>query len=181
MVFWPPYPWYIDPATHDILTPLTMVYRPPLPMEYRPPYLWYTKPSHGIMNSSLLVKMRGVNLPWGGSKDNDKQMTSGSNYHMENWTRGQNIIWKLTPGSIYHGVQNTIWHRSISSRLFSHSKSSRRVLRTDGDLDCPWAYPPLYPLGIGLSTKADSSSPYSSSDLSGDCNLCHHSPSCLSW
>ena len=32
------------------------------------------------------------------------------------WTRGQNIIWKLTPGSIYHGVQNTIWHRSSGPR-----------------------------------------------------------------
>ena len=30
---------------------------------------------------------------------------------MENWTWGQNVIGKSTPGSIYHGVQNTIWHR----------------------------------------------------------------------
>jgi hypothetical protein len=42
---------------------------------------------------------------------NDKKLTPGSKYHMENWTRGQKIIWKLTPGSIYHEVQNTIWHR----------------------------------------------------------------------
>jgi hypothetical protein len=50
----------------------------------------------------------GFNLPWGGSKYNDKKLTPGSKYHMENWTRGQNIIGKLTPGSIYHGVQNTM-------------------------------------------------------------------------
>ena len=56
------------------------------------------------MNSSLLVEMRG------GSKYNDKKLTPGSKYHMENWSRGQNIIGKSTPGSIYHGVQNTIWH-----------------------------------------------------------------------
>ena len=30
-------------------------------------------------------------------------------WHMENWTRGQNIICKLTL-AIYHGVQNSIWH-----------------------------------------------------------------------
>jgi hypothetical protein len=26
-----PYPWYIDPPTHGILNPLPMVYRPPYP------------------------------------------------------------------------------------------------------------------------------------------------------
>jgi hypothetical protein len=43
----PPYPWYIDPPSHGILTPLPMVWYidplthgilTPLPMEYRPPY-----------------------------------------------------------------------------------------------------------------------------------------------
>jgi hypothetical protein len=57
-------------------------------------------------------KWGGFNLPWGGSKYNDKKLTPGSKYHMENWTRGQNIIGKSTPGSIYHGVQNTIRHLS---------------------------------------------------------------------
>ena len=41
MVYWTPYPWYIDPPTHGILTPL--------PMEYRIPYSWYFDPPiHGI-------------------------------------------------------------------------------------------------------------------------------------
>ena len=42
-LFGTPYPWYIDPPTHDILTSLTMVYRPPYP--------WYIDPpTHGISN-----------------------------------------------------------------------------------------------------------------------------------
>jgi hypothetical protein len=78
MVFWPPCPWNIDP---------------PLPMVYQ-------TLSYGIMNSSLLVEMRGV-----------------QNTMTKNWPRGQNTIWKIEPGvkisyvtlgSIYHGVQNTI-------------------------------------------------------------------------
>jgi hypothetical protein len=63
MVFWLPYPWYIDP----------------LPMIFWPTCLWYIKPSYGIVNSSLLVEMRGggFNLPWGGSKYNGKNWTPG--------------------------------------------------------------------------------------------------------
>ena len=45
---------------HVILIPLIMV--------YRPPYLWYIKPSYGIMNSSLLVEMRGVQFTMRGFK-----------------------------------------------------------------------------------------------------------------
>jgi hypothetical protein len=42
-----PYPWYFYPPTHAILTPLPMVYQ---------------TPSYGIMNSSLLVEMRGDSI-----------------------------------------------------------------------------------------------------------------------
>jgi hypothetical protein len=49
--------------------------------------------------------------------------------------------------------------------LDSNSKSSRRVLRTDGDFDCPGADLLLYPLGL-VSLKAASSSLCSSSNLS---------------
>ena len=103
-VYRPPYPWYIDPSTHGILTP----------------YPWNIEPStYGISNPLLWYyellsfgRNEGwFNLPWGGSKYNDKKLTPGSKYHMENWTRGENIIGKSTPGSIYNGVQNTIWHR----------------------------------------------------------------------
>jgi hypothetical protein len=89
-----------QPPTHGILTPYPW-YINPLPMVYRPPYPWYIDPnpwyfdplphgistplpmvyqtfSYGIMNSSLLVEMRG------GSKYNDKKLTPGSKYHMEN-------------------------------------------------------------------------------------------------
>ena len=55
MVFWPPYPWYIDPyswysdpPTHGILTLLPMEYRPPT-HGILTPYPWYFDPPiHGI-------------------------------------------------------------------------------------------------------------------------------------
>ena len=71
----------------------------------------YQTLSYGIMNSSFGRNEGGFNLPWGGSKYNDKKLTKGSKYHKENWTRGQNIIGKSSPDSIYHGIQNPIWHR----------------------------------------------------------------------
>ena len=63
MVFWPPYPWYIDPPTHGILTPYPWYIDPPthgiltpLPMVYRPPYPWYfDPPTHGILNPLPMV------------------------------------------------------------------------------------------------------------------------------
>jgi hypothetical protein len=70
------------------------------------------------MNSSFGRNEGGFNLPWGGSKYNDKKLTPWSKYHKENWTQGQNIIGKSTPGSIYHGVQNTIWHRISKRHVF---------------------------------------------------------------
>ena len=90
------YPWYFDPPTHGILNPLPMVYpipihgilTPPTHGIFTPLYMIYQTLSYGIMNPSLLVEMREVNLPWGGSTYNDK-------------------YWKLTLGSIYHGGQNT--------------------------------------------------------------------------
>ena len=96
VVCWPPYPWYIDPS---------------LPMVYWPPYPWYfDPPTYGIMNSSLLVEMRGggvqftmrgfkikwqkiyprVKIPYGklnpGSKYDmkiDPNLPWGSKYHIE--------------------------------------------------------------------------------------------------
>ena len=50
----PPYPWYIDPPTHGISTPYPW-YIDPLPMVYQ-------TLSYGIMNSSLLVEMRGGSI-----------------------------------------------------------------------------------------------------------------------
>jgi hypothetical protein len=107
MVFWPPYPWYIDPLNHGILTLLTMVYRPsthgiltPLPMVYRPPYPWYIDLlpmvyqtlSYGIMNSSLLGEMRGLQFTMMGFKIQWQKIDPGVKIPYG----------KLNPGSKYH-------------------------------------------------------------------------------
>ena len=100
MVYRPHYPWYLTPYQwyFDVLPmvyrpPLSMVFWPtypwyidtPLPMVYRTPYPWYFDPS-----AHLLIRNEGV-----------KFSIRGAIYHG----------WKLTPKSIYHGGQNTIWHR----------------------------------------------------------------------
>jgi hypothetical protein len=43
----------------------------------------YQTLSYGIVNPSLLVEMRGVNLPRGGSKYNDEKFPPRSIYHMK--------------------------------------------------------------------------------------------------
>jgi hypothetical protein len=89
----------------------------------------YQTLSYGIMNSSFGRNEGGFNLPWGGSKYNDKKLTPGSKYHKENWTRGQNIIGKSTPGSIYHGVQNTPgWPYGCELRLSQETEDSLTVI-----------------------------------------------------
>ena len=116
-------PWVggINPLNHGISNPLPMIYRPPYPwyidplsMVYQPPNPWYfdllcpwniDPPTYGISNPLLCYyellsfgrNEGGLNLPWGGSKYNDKKLTPGSKYHMENWTQGQNIM-KIDPG-----------------------------------------------------------------------------------
>ena len=50
MVFWPPYPWYIDSPTHGISTLLPMVH------VYRPPYPWHIDPpTHGISTPLTMI------------------------------------------------------------------------------------------------------------------------------
>jgi hypothetical protein len=76
-----PYPWYIDPHTHGILTPLSMV--------FWPPYQWYIEPpTHGILTPLPIywLEMRGVKIPWGFNLP----YRGGGQYTMdENWPRGQ--------------------------------------------------------------------------------------------
>ena len=97
MVFWPSYPWYIDPpypCPDGILTPLPMVYRPPYPwyfdpllMEYRPPYTWYFD-----LPAYLLIINGGVNIPWGFNLPYRRGSVfyKGVQYTMdENWPWGQ--------------------------------------------------------------------------------------------
>ena len=70
------------------------------------------------MNSSLLVEMRGgVQFTMRGFKIQWQKIDPGVKIPYGKWTRGQNIIGKSTPGSIYHGVQNTIWHRARKDYL----------------------------------------------------------------
>jgi hypothetical protein len=66
MVYRPPYPWFIDPGTHGILTPCPWNIDPTT-YGISNPLLWYHELlsfgiyqtlSYGIMNSSLLVEMR---------------------------------------------------------------------------------------------------------------------------
>ena len=82
MVFWCP--------THGIFTPLIHGILTHLPMVYWPPYPWYFDPS-----GYLLIRNEGVQF----------SIREGAIYHG----------WKLTPESIYHGGQNTI------QRSFLHS------------------------------------------------------------
>ena len=93
---WTPYPWHIDPPTHGISSPNPLYFDPPAHVISIPLPMVYQTLSYGIMNSSPLVEMRG------GSKYNDKKLTPESKYHMENWTRGQNIIWKLKKTCVHY-------------------------------------------------------------------------------
>ena len=108
MVYRPPYPWYIDPPNHGISTPPTHGILTPLPMVYRPPNPWYFDPpahgistplpmvyqtlSYGIMNSSLLVEMRGVQFTMRGFKIQCQKIDPGVKIPYG----------KLNPGSKYH-------------------------------------------------------------------------------
>ena len=77
MVYRPPYPWYIDPPNHGISTPYPWHIDPPShgistpnPWYFDPPAhaistplpMVYKTLSYGIMNSSLLVEMRGGSI-----------------------------------------------------------------------------------------------------------------------
>ena len=101
MLFWLPYDRKVTPLLifkslmcHGILTP-------PFFMEKWPPNLYgWNCPS-----------LKWVSFPWRGSKFYKKNLprsqTTIWNYHP-----GVNIPYEiLTPGSVFHGGQNTIWHR----------------------------------------------------------------------
>ena len=125
MVYWPPYPWYIDPPTHSISTPLPMVYRPPthgiltpLTMVYRPPYPWYIDPpTHGISTPLTMVyrpPTHGILTPlpmvyqtlsygimnssFGRNEGGFNLPWGVQNTMTKNWPRGQNTIRKIEPG-----------------------------------------------------------------------------------
>jgi hypothetical protein len=118
MVYWPPYPWYIDPPTHGILTRLSMVFYPlpmvfwspthgiistTLPVVYRPPYPWYIDiPTHGILTPLPMIYQPISYVLW--TLSLLVEMRGGSIYHegvqntmTKNWPRGQNTIWKIEP------------------------------------------------------------------------------------
>ena len=111
MVYRPPYPWYIDTLrhpTHGISTPYSWYIDPPAHGISTPLPMVYQSLSYGIMNSSLLVEMRGVQFTMRGFKIQWQKIDPGIKIPYG----------KLNPGSIYHGVQNTIWHLFIFSEKF---------------------------------------------------------------
>jgi hypothetical protein len=83
-----PYPWYIEPAIHGMLTPLPKVYRTsypcyteypihvtcisnPLPMIYQTPYPGYFDPHNHCISNPLSMKHTmdsGFDVPWAGVK-----------------------------------------------------------------------------------------------------------------
>ena len=82
MVYGAPYPWYFDPPTHGISTPLSMVFWPPI---------------HGMLTPCL-----SLDFKWWGSKYH-----RGSIYHTGGsvFNKGdQNIIWHR---SFLHSWPNT--------------------------------------------------------------------------
>ena len=88
MGYQPPYPWYIDPLTHGILTPL------PIPMEYRPP------PTHDIFTSLPISLLEmggggGVKIPVNGLKVTGQ---SHNLYFLPWQTKSHNMY---TPGFMY--------------------------------------------------------------------------------
>ena len=129
MVFLPPYPWHIITPFHGIFPPwprvfcpLSMVYWLPYPwyIAFWPPYPWYTNfPTYGISkpllwyyeplsfgrNEGGQFTMRGFKIQW---RKNDLAVNIS--------------LSKLTLGTIYHGGQNTIWHRDCVSGFYWSSE-----------------------------------------------------------
>ena len=61
MEYWTPYPWYIDPPTHGISTPLPMVYRPPYPIQlltFNAVYSWLYGPGQWMIDRGRIVMRR---------------------------------------------------------------------------------------------------------------------------
>ena len=112
MVFWTPYPWYIEPPTYDSLTSLSMVFWPPYPW-YFVPYTWYVDPPTMVCWPPLYMvyctpyPLYLTSYPWYFNPPTHG-ISRGSIYHegfkIQWWNidPGVNISWKLTPGSKYH-------------------------------------------------------------------------------
>ena len=104
-ILWPSYPWYFDPPTYGILTPLPMIYRP-LPMVFWPPthgvstsYPWYFDP---------LPMVYGAPYPW--YIDPLPMICWPPAYLLIRNEEGQNT---MEVQFNIQGGQNTIWHRSF--------------------------------------------------------------------
>jgi hypothetical protein len=102
MVCRPPYPWYNDPPNHGISTHLPMVYRPPLTMVYWPPCPWYIDPLTMVYRPLCFCRNEGGSIYHEGVQ----------NTMTKNLPRGQNTIWKIEPGVIWyfepHGKLNPV-------------------------------------------------------------------------
>ena len=114
MVYWPPYPWYIDPPypwyinppIHGILTPHTygistpppppqlMVFWPPCPCNIDPPTYGISNPLLWYYELLSFGRNEGFKIQW---QKIDPRVKIP---YMENWTRGQNIICKIFDSTI---------------------------------------------------------------------------------
>jgi hypothetical protein len=66
MVYRPPYQWYIEPLTHGISTPLSMVFWPPT-HRISTPYTWYFDlPAYFFIINGGVQNTMGFNLPYRG-------------------------------------------------------------------------------------------------------------------
>jgi hypothetical protein len=94
MVYWPPYPWYIDHPIHGILIPLPMEYRPHThDMLTSLPITWLEMGDQNTMGVEFTIpgaqfSIRGFNIPWI-KIDPVVNLPWGSKYHM---TPGHNIF-----------------------------------------------------------------------------------------
>ena len=92
---------------------INIYWTPSLPMVFWPPCPWNIDPRTMVYQILLwYYELLSFGRNEGGSIYHEGVQNTMTN----NWPQGQNIIGKSTPGSICHGVQNTIWHRSPFSK-----------------------------------------------------------------
>ena len=106
MVYWPPYPWYIDPPTHCISTPYPWyIYPPTHGISTPPPNPWYFDPhAHGISTPLPMVYQTLLwyyeLLSFGRNEGSSIYHEGIQNTMTKNWPLGQNIICKILDSTI---------------------------------------------------------------------------------
>ena len=99
-----PYPWYINPPIHGILTPLPMVYWPPTHGISTPQPMVSWPPAHGISTSLPMVYQTLLwyyeLLSFGRNEGSSIYHEGIQNTMTKNWPLGQNIICKILDSTI---------------------------------------------------------------------------------